>query len=136
MHVRDPTALWGLIAFCRGSDTLSADGILVAWQGVTLVLSAFCTLQHQPSKGVLEALAAAMRPSLNTFKRQQLASCLDAFKALGFHPGNDLIQVIATYFATFWMVGHLQCVDLCPPPMLLQRPARKVGCLAGGFPLE
>ena len=67
---------------------------MAAWQGVTLVLSAFCTLQHQPSKGVLEALAAAMRPSLSTFKRQQLASCLDAFKALSHHPGNDLIQVI------------------------------------------
>ena len=63
------------------------------------MLSAVCTLQHQPSGGVLEALAAAIRPGLSTFKRQQLASCLDAFKALGFHPGNDLIQVTPICFA-------------------------------------
>lgn len=87
------------------------------------MLSAFCTLQHQPSKGVLEALAVAMRPSLSTFKRQQLASCLDAFKALGFHPGNDLIQVIHYILYSILplskMVGHLQCVDSCRPLILL-----------------
>ena len=62
-------------------------------QGITLVLSACCQLPHQPSEGLLEALAAAMGRSLSAFKRQELASCLDAFKALGFHPGNELIQV-------------------------------------------
>lgn len=34
-----------------------------------------------------------MKLTLSSFKRQELASCLDAFKALAFHPGNDLIQV-------------------------------------------
>ena len=34
-----------------------------------------------------------MGVTLSAFKRQELASCLDAFKALAFHPGNDLIQV-------------------------------------------
>ena len=69
------------------------DRPAVLLQGITLVLSACCQLQHQPSEGLLEALAAAMGRTLSAFKRQELASCLDAFKAVGFHPGNELIQV-------------------------------------------
>lgn len=57
------------------------------------MLSSFGGLQHQPEEKLLEALAAAMKLNLPTFKRQELASCLDAFKVLSFHPGNDLIQV-------------------------------------------
>ena len=73
---------------------LCSDRSVALLQGITLVLSTCCQLQHQPSEGLLEALAAAMRMTLSAFKRQELASCLDAFKALAFHPGNDLIQVL------------------------------------------
>ena len=68
----------------------SCDGLA---QGVTLVLETCCQLQHQPGEALLEALAAAMRMALPAFKRLELASCLDAFKALAFHPGNELMQV-------------------------------------------
>ena len=62
-------------------------------QGLTLVLQSCCGLQHQPAEGLLEALAGAIRLTLECFKRAELASCLDSFKALGFYPGNDLMQV-------------------------------------------
>ena len=62
-------------------------------QGVSLVLSSCATLKHSPERGTLACMSAAMRRNLAAFKRQELASSLEAFKAFNFHPGNDLLQV-------------------------------------------
>ena len=34
-----------------------------------------------------------MRQRLASFKNSELATAIEAFSALGFHPGNDLVQV-------------------------------------------
>lgn len=62
-------------------------------QGVSLVLSSCATLKHTPERGTLACLSAAMRRSLAAFKRQELASSLEAFKAFNYHPGNELLKV-------------------------------------------
>ncbi|KAK9909614.1 hypothetical protein WJX75_005137 [Coccomyxa subellipsoidea] len=64
-------------------------------QGVSLVLSSCATLKHTPERGTLACLSAAMRRSLAAFKRQELASSLEAFKAFNYHPGNELLKAIA-----------------------------------------
>ena len=62
-------------------------------QGVSLVLSSYQQWRYHPEGGSLAALAAAMRQRLAAFKNSELAACVEAFSALGFHPGNDLVQV-------------------------------------------
>ena len=111
-----------------------SDGYAALSQGITLVLSACCQLQHQPSEGLLEALAAAMARSLSAFKRQELASCLDAFKALAFHPGNDLIQVslLRWSYACIAVHAHSACMfaralPLCTPVKALSLSKARVG---------
>ena len=74
-------------------------------QGLTLVLQSCCGLQDQPAEGLLDALAGAMRLTLECFKRAELASCLDSFKALGFYLGYDLMQV-RTCPAYAWMQNY------------------------------
>ncbi|BDA42803.1 hypothetical protein COCOBI_03-6960 [Coccomyxa sp. Obi] len=64
-------------------------------QGVSLVLSSCATLKLTPERGTLACMSAAMRRNLAAFKRQELASSLEAFKAFNFHPGNDLLKAIA-----------------------------------------
>ena len=83
----------GYLVECALRRPRCSDRCAGPTQGVTLVLETCCQLQHQPSEDLLEALAAAMRMTLLAFKRQELASCLDAFKALAYHPGDELIQV-------------------------------------------
>ena len=62
-------------------------------QGVSLVLSSYQQWRYHPEGGSLAALAASMRQRLAAFKNSELATCVEAFSALGFHPGNDLVQV-------------------------------------------
>ncbi len=57
------------------------------------MLSACAGLKHTPERGTLACLSAAMRRSLAAFKRQELASSLEAFKAFNYHPGNELLKV-------------------------------------------
>jgi hypothetical protein len=67
--------------------------LLVPVQGVSLVLWAYQAWRHHPQGATLAALAAALRARIAAFKPAELAACLQAFSALGFHPGNDVIQV-------------------------------------------
>ena len=62
-------------------------------QGVSLVLSSCQALGHQPEPATLACLEAAMRAGLPAFKRGELASCLEAFRAWSYCPGADLLQV-------------------------------------------
>lgn len=62
-------------------------------QGVSLVLSSYQAWRYHPEGGSLRALAANLRGRLAAFKNSELASCIEAFSALGFHPGNDIVQV-------------------------------------------
>lgn len=62
-------------------------------QGVSLVLSSCQILEHQLARATLASLSAAMRAGLAAYKRSELAACLEAFKARGYHPGADLLQV-------------------------------------------
>ncbi len=62
-------------------------------QGVSLVLSSYQAWRYHPEGGSLRALAANLRGRLAAFKYDELASCIDAFSVLGFHPGNDIVQV-------------------------------------------
>ena len=62
-------------------------------QGVSLVLSSYQQWRYHPEGGSLAALAASMRQRVAAFKNSELATCVEAFSALGFHPGNDLVQV-------------------------------------------
>lgn len=41
----------------------------------------------------MRALASNMKHRLASFKNSELATSIEAFSALGFHPGNDLVQV-------------------------------------------
>lgn len=76
--------------FTGAFQDLSCFGVA---QGVSLVLSSCAALKHQPGKGTLACLSAAMRRALPAFNRNELASCLEAFKAFNYHPGNELLQV-------------------------------------------
>ena len=67
--------------------------ILLCSQGMSLVLSSYQQWRYHPEGGSLAALAASMRQRLAAFKNSELATCVEAFSALGFHPGNDLVQV-------------------------------------------
>lgn len=62
-------------------------------QGVSLVLSSYQAWRYHPEGGSLRALAANLRGRLGAFTNSELASCIEAFSALGFHPGNDIVQV-------------------------------------------
>lgn len=57
------------------------------------MLSSCVALKHTPERGTLACLSAAMRRNLASFKRQELASSLEAFKAFNYHPGNELLLV-------------------------------------------
>ena len=67
--------------------------VVVSVQGVTLVLSSYQAWRYHPEGGSLHALASNMRQRLASFKNSELATAIEAFSALGFHPGNDLVQV-------------------------------------------
>ena len=62
-------------------------------QGLSLVLSSYQAWRYHPEGGSLRALATNMRQRLASFKNSELATAIEAFSALGFHPGNDLVQV-------------------------------------------
>lgn len=63
-------------------------------QGISLVLWSYQTWRHHPEGSTLAALSAAIRHKVMSFKPSELATSMDAFSALGFHPGNDVVQVI------------------------------------------
>ena len=62
-------------------------------QGVSLVLSSYQAWRYHPEGGSLRALASNVHQRLASFKNSELATAIEAFSALGFHPGNDLVQV-------------------------------------------
>jgi hypothetical protein len=62
-------------------------------QGISLVLWSYQTWRHHPEGSTLAALSAAVRQRVMSFKPSELATSMDAFSALGFHPGNDVVQV-------------------------------------------
>ncbi|BDA42855.1 hypothetical protein COCOBI_03-7480 [Coccomyxa sp. Obi] len=65
-------------------------------QGISLVLWSYQTWRHHPEGSTLAALSAAIRQRVMSFKPSELATSMDAFSALGFHPGNDVVQAVAS----------------------------------------
>ncbi|KAK9909623.1 hypothetical protein WJX75_005262 [Coccomyxa subellipsoidea] len=65
-------------------------------QGISLVLWSYQTWRHHPEGSTLAALSAAVRQRVMSFKPSELATSMDAFSALGFHPGNDVVQAVAS----------------------------------------
>lgn len=57
------------------------------------MLWAYQAWRHHPQGSTLAALSAALRSRIAAFRPAELATCLQAFSALGFHPGNDVVQV-------------------------------------------
>ena len=60
---------------------------------MSLVLSSYQAWRYHPEGGSLRALASNVRQRLASFKSSELATAIEAFSALGFHPGNDLVKV-------------------------------------------
>lgn len=65
----------------------------LGFQGISLVLWSYQTWRYHPEGSTLAALSAAVRHRVMSFKPSELATSMDAFAALGFHPGNDVVQV-------------------------------------------
>ncbi|CAL8467505.1 g7043 [Coccomyxa elongata] len=65
-------------------------------QGISLVLWSYQTWRHHPEGSTLAALSAAIRHRVMSFKPSELATSMDAYSALGFHPGNDVVQAVAS----------------------------------------
>lgn len=70
-------------------------------QGISLVLWAYQRWRYHPEGTTLAALSSAIRQRVMSFKPSELAGAMEAFSALGFHPGNDVIQArLFTGFAS------------------------------------
>ena len=89
-------------------------------QGVSLILSSYQQWRYHPEGGSLSALAANMRQRLAAFRNSELATCMEALSALGFHPGNDLVQVHS--LPAMSLERHAVCTSLAMGAHALRSP--------------